>query len=111
MKNEMTKMNIIYIIFFVIMFAVAAIFISLFVLFSAIIIEFKFLMRRNKKLKEELTKSEARLLDLTNSIIKAASVINSHIFETSRQRKLWQDKKLYCKCLPENNTEDQNSKL
>jgi ABC-type multidrug transport system fused ATPase/permease subunit len=111
MKNEMTKMNIIYIIFFVIMFAIAAIFLSLLVLFSAIIIEFKLLMRRNRLLREELTKSEARLLDLTKSIIEAASLINAHIFETSRLRKLWQDKKQYCKCSPENNTADQNSKL
>lgn len=111
MKNEMTKMNIIFIILFVILLAIVAFFISLLVLFSAIIIEFKFLMRRNRLLKEELTKSEARLLSLTKSIISAASLVNSHIFEMSRQHQLLKDKNKCSQCLLENNNQDQISKL
>lgn len=104
-------MNIICIILFVILLAIVVFFLSLFVLFSAIIIEFKLLMRRNRLLKEELTKSEIRLLNLTKSIIVAASLVNSHIFEMSRQRQLLQDKKQCLHCSLENNNQDQISKL
>lgn len=100
-------MEIIGKIFFAILFVVGVVLVSVIVLFSAIAIEFKVLMRRNRKIKEQLTTQELRLLELTNLIIKSASLVNSHISELMSKRVELQDRKCRCTNLPTNNIDNQ----
>lgn len=91
-----------------ILFVVAVILIAVVVLFAVIAIEFKILMRRNRKLKQELSTQELRLLELTALIIKSASLVNSHILELVNKKAGPLNKTCRCTDLStSNNTDNQ----
>lgn len=102
-------MEIIGKIFAGICFAIAVIFISAIVLIIALRLEIKLILKRRKYLREQLTKEEARLFEISGLINKFTETVNSYILEVVKKRQLLSDKTEHCKCLSPNNLQHRTS--
>lgn len=94
-----------------ILFSFLVVLIASIVLFAILMIEIKVLLRRRKILKEELTKDEAILLELSALVTKFTVSVNSYILELMRKRQELQDIKCNCTQTPTNSNENQTPSL
>ena len=78
-------------------FALFVVIIILLAVAIALYIEVRILINRKNKVKQELTKQEARLLEVATFIGNLTSLTGSYISELMRKRQELQDKKCNCK--------------
>lgn len=90
-------------------YTIIVVFIAAGVIFAILTIEFKILLHRRKRIKEQLSKEEMRLLELSSLVNQFMVSVNSYISEIANKRQELLSRKLDCKCSQANNTENQNS--
>lgn len=88
-------------------FAVVVIIVSAVLVFAVVSIEFRVLTSKRKRIQENLTKSEIRLIELTDLVDKVMVSANEYSSELSRKRQELRDRKCNCTPTPANSTENQ----
>ncbi len=83
-------------------FAIIVIILTAIVVFIALMIEMKLIINRRTYLKEQLTKEEARLFELSGLITTFTASINVYILELVNKRQQLLNKTIDCKCSPSN---------
>lgn len=90
-----------------IFFGLAVIFVSAVFVFIIITVKFKLLTSKRKRIQNELTKQEQRVLELSLLITNTMGLVNSYTSEISSIYQELQDKKDNYTPISTNNTENQ----
>lgn len=89
------------------LFLIVVIFISAGVIFLFISIEMKLLFHKSKRLRENISKEEQRLLELSKLVHSFSETVAEHIGVLTERRKELSDKTQHCTCSESNNTDNQ----